>query len=171
VSAVSASPRLELIVAMAANRVIGRGGQLPWHLPDDLKHFKQLTIAHSILMGRKTYESIGKPLPGRRNIVVSETLTRPPHPDVALARSLDDAISLASNSSVAFIIGGAALYAAAMPRVQTMHVTQLDDAVEGDTLFPPFDQSAWRLVDETRHERDARHGFSFAFRTFARALP
>jgi dihydrofolate reductase len=159
-----------LIVAIAANRVIGRGDQLPWHLPDDLKHFRQLTMGHPIIMGRKTYESIGKPLPGRRNIVVSANLAQPPHPAVALARALDDAISLA-DAGVAFIIGGGALYAAAMPLVQTMHVTELDDAVEGDTFFPPFDKSGWRLVNETPHERDAHHAFSFAFRTYARAFP
>ena len=168
-SAASASPRLELIVAMAANRVIGRGGQLPWHLPDDLKHFKQLTLGHPIIMGRKTYESIGKPLPGRRNIVVSRTWDQRPHPAVAVAGSLDDAIALAAVSPPpAFIIGGAALYAAAMPRLEVMHVTELDDAVEGDTFFPPFDQSAWRVISETRHERDDSHAFSFSFRTYLR---
>ena len=159
--------KLELIVAMAANRVIGRGGQLPWHLPDDLKHFKQLTMGHPIIMGRKTCESIGKPLPGRRNIIVSSTLPAPPHPDVALARSLDEAIALAS-SGVAFIIGGAALYAAAMPRVQTMHVTEIDAVVEGDVCFPEFAQFGWLVAAQTRHERDQRHAFSFTFRTYSR---
>jgi dihydrofolate reductase len=166
-SSLSSPVRLELIVAMAANRVIGRGGQLPWHLPDDLKHFKQLTLGHPIIMGRKTYESIGKPLPGRRNIVVSAMLTKPPHPDVVLARSLEEAASLA-DAGVAFIIGGAALYAAAMPLVQTMHLTELDVAVEGDTFFPRFDKSGWRIISETRHEGDERHAFSFNCRTYWR---
>jgi dihydrofolate reductase len=156
-----------LIVAIAANRVIGRGGQLPWHLPDDLKRFKQLTMGHPIIMGRKTYESIGKPLPGRRNIVVTASWSAPPHPEVILARSLDEATSQAG-AGVAFIIGGAALYAAAMPRVAVMHVTELHDAVEGDTFFPTFDPSAWRLTSKTRHERDDRHAFAFSFRTYIR---
>ena len=163
----SSPARLELIAAMAANRVIGRGGQLPWHLPDDLKHFKELTLGHPIIMGRRTYESIGRPLPGRRNIVVSANLSAPPHPDVVLARSLDEAASLAG-AAVAFIIGGASLYAAAIPRVEVMHLTELDAAVEGDALFPPFDKSAWRITTETRHERDDRHAFSFHFRSYAR---
>jgi dihydrofolate reductase len=162
--------RLELIVAMAANRVIGRGGQLPWHLPDDLKHFKQLTLGHPIIMGRRTYESIGRPLPGRRNIVVSAQLPGPPHDGVELARSLDDAVALAGTSDDrAFIIGGAALYAAALPRVELMHLTELDAAIEGDVIFPPFEKSQWRLVEEIHHDRDERHAFSFHFRTYARS--
>jgi dihydrofolate reductase len=169
VSLSTSSPRLELIVAMAANGVIGRGGKLPWHLPDDLKHFKQLTLGHPIIMGRKTYESIGKLLPGRRNIIVSATVTKPPLERVELARSLDDAIALAASSaSRAFIIGGGILYAAAMPRVEVMHVTELDDPVEGDAFFPPFDRSQWRVLEEFRHERDDRHDFSFRFCTYAR---
>ena len=171
-SAAAPSPArvsLELIVAMAANRVIGRGGQLPWHLPDDLKHFKQLTMGHPIIMGRRTYESIGRPLPGRRNIVVSSQLPAPPHDGVELARSLDAAVALAGASdNRAFIIGGAVLYAAALPRVDVMHLTELDDPVAGDAFFPPFDRSQWRLLDETLHGRDDRHAFSFRFRTYAR---
>ena len=154
---------------MAANRVIGRGGQLPWHLPDDLKRFKQLTMGHPIIMGRKTYESIGRPLPGRRNIIVSTQLGSSPAEHVEVARSLDDAVDLAGNSaSRAFIIGGAILYAAAMPRVAVMHLTELDDAVEGDAFFPQFDRSEWRLAEEIRHQCDERHAFSFSFRTLVR---
>jgi len=154
---------------MAANRVIGRGGQLPWHLPDDLKRFKQITMGHPIVMGRRTYESIGRPLPGRRNIVVSATLTKPPHEGVQIARSLDEAVAMAATSGArAFVIGGAVLYAAAMRRVDVMHLTELDDAVEGDAFFPPVDESQWRLVEEIRHERDDRNAFSFHFRTFLR---
>lgn len=161
--------RLELIVAMAANRVIGRGGQLPWHLPDDLKHFKQLTLGHPIIMGRKTYESIGRPLPGRRNIVVSSTLPAPPHDNVDLARSLDDAIRIAAAAAArAFVIGGAVLYAAALPRVNVMHITELDEPVEGDTFFPQFDASAWRLSGEVRHGADERHAIPFRFCTYER---
>ena len=161
--------RLELVVAMAANRVIGRGGQLPWRLPDDLKYFKQLTLGHPILMGRRTYESVGRPLPGRRNIVVSTTLAAPPHAEVELARSLDDAVRLAAaTASRAFVIGGAVLYAAAMPRVDVMHVTELDEAVEGDAFFPEFDRSAWRRISELRHGRDERHAIPFRFCTYER---
>jgi dihydrofolate reductase len=171
VSAASATTRLELIAAVAANGVIGRAGQLPWHLPDDLKHFKQLTHGHAIVMGRRTYESIGRPLPGRQNIVVSRTWDERPHPAVAVAGSLDDAIALvaaAASPPHAFIIGGAALYADALARVDVMHLTELDEAVAGDTFFPPFDRSQWRLLEEIQHGRDDRHAISFRFRTYLR---
>ena len=169
-SATSRSPRLELIVAMAANRVIGRGGQLPWRLPDDLKRFKQLTLGHPVIMGRKTFESIGKPLPGRRNIVVSTTMSAPPHADVDLAPSLDAAVDLAAAGGAerAFVIGGGVLYAAALPRADVMHLTEIDAAVEGDTFFPPFDRSQWRLAHEIRHERDEHHLHAFRFCTYQR---
>jgi dihydrofolate reductase len=166
----SPPPRLALIAAVAANGVIGCAGQLPWHLPDDLKHFKQLTYGHAIVMGRRTYESIGRPLPGRQNIVVSRGWDQRPHPDLVLAGSLDEAIfEAAASPPPAFIIGGAALYAAALPRVDVMHLTELDDAVEGDTFFPPFDRSQWRVVEEIPHPRDERHALAFHFRTFVRA--
>ena len=163
--------RLELVVAVAANGVIGRGGTLPWHLPDDLKHFKALTMGRAILMGRRTYESIGKPLPGRHSIVVSTTMDEPPAVGVDVARSLDEAIEIAKQKSPgpAFVIGGAALYDAALPRASVLHVTELDDAVEGDTFLSPIDRSQWRLVAEQRHERDARHAHGFWFRTYERA--
>ena len=167
----SASPptRLELIAAVAANGVIGRAGQLPWHLPDDLKRFKQLTYGHAIVMGRRTYESIGRPLPGRQNVVVSRGWKQRPHPDLVLAASLDEAIfEAAASPPPAFIIGGAALYAAALPRVDVMHLTELDDAVDGDTFFPPFDRSQWRVVDAIRHDADKRHAHAFRFCTYER---
>jgi dihydrofolate reductase len=164
-------PRLELVVAVAATGVIGRGGTLPWHLPDDLKHFKSLTMGHAILMGRRTYESIGKPLPGRHSVVVSTTMTQPPASGVDLARTLDEAVAIAKQKSPgpAFVIGGAALYDAALPKADVLHVTELDDAVEGDTFFGPIDRSQWRMVQDQRHERDERHAHAFRFRTYERA--
>jgi dihydrofolate reductase len=167
----NAGPSLELVVAVAANGVIGRGGTLPWHLPDDLKHFKSLTMGHAILMGRRTYESIGKPLPGRHSIVVSTTMTEPPAAGVDLARSLDEAVAIASSKSSgpAFVIGGAAMYDAAQVRVDVLHVTDLDDPVDGDTYFRPIDRSRWRMTQEQRHDRDERHAHAFWFRTYVRA--
>ena len=160
---------LELVAALAANGVIGRAGTLPWHLPDDLKHFKSLTIGHPILMGRRTYESIGKPLPGRRSIVISTTMTSPPVEGIEVARSLDDALRLAARPpGPAFVIGGAALYTAALPLCRRLHLTELDAAVEGDTFFPAFDRSNWRLTSETRHNADDRHAMGFWFRTYER---
>ena len=155
---------LELVAAVAANGVIGRGGQLAWHLPDDLRHFKALTLGRPIIMGRRTYESIGRPLPGRRSIVVSGTLTGPPTAGVEVARSLQDAAALAAAGSPpgpAFVIGGAVLYAAALPLVRVMHLTELDDAVDGDVFFPPFDRASWTRTSEVPHERDDRHAIGF----------
>jgi dihydrofolate reductase len=159
----SSAVGLQLIAAVAANGVIGRGGQLPWHLPDDLRHFKQLTLNHTVIMGRRTFESIGRPLPQRRSIVVSRSLSRA---QVEVVRTLDEAIRLGGDA--AFVIGGAMLYAEALPRANILHLTELDDPVEGDTLFPPLDRSPWRIVEETRHERDNHHAFAFTFRTYRR---
>jgi len=162
-------PRLEIVAAVAANGVIGRNGQLAWHLPDDLRHFKQLTMGHPILMGRRTYESIGRPLPGRRTIVVSTTLEGTPHPDVALARSLDEALSLTADvEGPVFVIGGAVLYAAALPLAQVLHLTELDAPVDGDVLFPPFVRTQWRRVTAERRAPDDRHAFDFTFSRYQR---
>ena len=165
----TATPRLELIAAMAANGVIGRGGELPWRLPDDLKRFRQLTLGHPVIMGRKTYDSIGKPLPGRVNIVVSAQLREPPHPDVTLACSLDEALALAAPAARVFVIGGATIYESALQLSAKLHLTELDEAVAGDTFFPPFDRSQWRLIEDLRHERDDRHAHAFHLRTYVRA--
>jgi dihydrofolate reductase len=162
-------PSLELVAAVAANGVIGRNGQLAWHLPDDLRHFKQLTLGHTMLMGRHTYESIGRPLPGRRTIVISTTLRNPPHPGVQIAHSLDDALALVADAAdPVFVVGGAVLYAAALPRVRVMHLTELDAPVDGDVLFPPFDRTQWRRVSAVPHARDARHPVSFTFSRYER---
>lgn len=155
--------RLELVAAVARNGVIGRGGQLPWHLPDDLKHFKAMTLGHPIIMGRRTLESIGRPLPGRRSIVVSESLARAPE-GIELVRSLDAAVELADASEgPAFVIGGGILYAAAIPRATTLHLTEIDIDVDGDAFFPPYDKSQWRLTSETHHPIDERHAIAFRF--------
>lgn len=160
--------RIELVAAVAANGVIGRNGQLPWHLPDDLRHFKALTLDHPVIMGRRTLESIGRALPRRRSIVVSRTLVQPPFPGVELAHSLDAALELARNAGPVFIVGGGMLYKAALPRVQVMHLTLLDDPIEGDTLFPPFVKSEWRLTNEITHGRDGSHAIGFRYLTYER---
>src|SRR4051794_38181463 len=152
---------------MAANRVIGRDGQLPWHLPDDLKHFKSLTMGHPIIMGRRTFESIGRALPGRRSIVVSRTLSESPAAGVEIAGSIEDAIERAGlTDATVFVIGGAAMYEAAIPLAAKLHLTELDDPIDGDTFFPAFDRSKWHVAEESRHDRDARHAMAFTFRTY-----
>ncbi len=147
---------LALIVAMADNRVIGRNGTLPWHLPEDLKRFKALTMGHAILMGRATHESIGKALPGRRNIVISRT-PGASFQGCEVAASLDDALSLARTTDAQpFVIGGAQLYAAALSAVTHLFVTHVDGEVGGDTFFPVVDWAEWREV-----RREQRQGYRF----------
>jgi dihydrofolate reductase len=142
---------LALIVGMAkGTRGIGLKGALPWHVPEDLKRFKALTTGHAIIMGRKTHESIGKPLPNRRNIVVSREPRA--YAGCECVRSLDAALQLVEGDALPFIIGGAQLYADALPRVTHLFLTELDQQVEADTFFPELVASQWREVKRTHGE-------------------
>jgi dihydrofolate reductase len=138
--------RLGIIVAVAANGVIGAQGDLPWRLPEDLRHFKQITLGHAIIMGRATWDSIGRPLPRRRNIVV--TRNRSFRADgVEVAHSLDEALTLARTTDPEpFVIGGASLYAEALPRATRLEITEVHAEVPGDTWFPGFDRGAFTEV-------------------------
>jgi dihydrofolate reductase len=136
---------LALVVAMARNRAIGLCGKLPWHLPEDLKHFKALTLGHALIMGRKTHESIGRPLPGRRNIVV--TRGRRTFEGCETANSLGEAIGLARTTDAEpMVIGGAELYAQALPYATRLCVTEVDRDVEADAFFPAWHTDAWQEV-------------------------
>jgi dihydrofolate reductase len=153
-------PLVSLVAALARNRVIGAGNRLPWHLPEDLRRFKRLTMGAPVIMGRKTHESIGKALPGRRNIVV----TRQPDARFAgceVAGSLDAALALAGDVPEVFVIGGAELYRLALPRADRLYLTLIDADYDGDTFFPDFDPADWR---ETAREP----GAGFAFVTWER---
>lgn len=153
---------------MAENHVIGHRGGLPWHLPADLRRFKRLTIGHPVIMGRRTFDSIGrKPLPGRRNIVMTRDPTYRPS-GVEVAGSLDDALRLAGDADEVFVAGGEAVYRAALPIADRLYLTVVHARVEGDTRFPLFDESEWRLVADERHDADARHPHALTFRTFER---
>jgi dihydrofolate reductase len=160
------SPRITLVAARARNGAIGRDNALPWHLPEDLQHFKATTLGSPIVMGRRTFESIGRPLPGRRNIVV----TRDPawaHPGCERAGSLDDAIALCGGSLELFVVGGAQLYAAAMPRADRLLLTEVDMDVAGDAFFPPVDPARWRLTHAA--PGISRTGLAFSIGTWERA--
>jgi dihydrofolate reductase len=156
---------LSLLVAMSRNRVIGRGNRLPWHLPSDLRRFKRLTMGHTIVMGRKTYESIGRPLPGRRMVV----LTRQPDfaaPDgVVVAHALREA--LGRNEDEIFIVGGADLFAQTLPLARKLYLTLVEAEIEGDTYFPEWDGSQWTLVAETQPEPDGAT-VPYVFRDYVR---
>jgi dihydrofolate reductase len=164
--------RLSIIAVVAANHVIGRDNKLPWHQSADLKRFKALTMDHHVLMGRKTYQELGKPLPGRVNVVI----TNSPHfaPEgVAIARSIDEAIARAeaSGDEEIFIIGGGEIFRQTLHRVDRMYVTQIHADVAGDTFFPEFDHvNEWRLVDREDFEADEKNDYPFSFLTYERAV-
>jgi dihydrofolate reductase len=155
-------PVITLLAAVARNGVIGIDNRLPWHLPADLKHFKALTLGHTVIMGRKTWESLPakfRPLPGRRNIVV----TRDPSyraEGAVVAQSLPAAIAAAGNDE-AFVIGGAELYAAALPLADRLQLTEIDAAFEGDTWFPAIDPDHWRETSREAHHDEAGFGYAF----------
>lgn len=152
--------RRSLVVAMDRNRVIGRDNALPWRLPDDLAYFKRVTMGHPIVMGRRTWESIGKALPGRVNIVVSRN-PRLAAPGCTVVTSLEEAWKAAGGAEEACVIGGTSLFEAALPAADTIHLTEVDAEVPGDTFFPAFDRAAWVEHEVARHPADARHAYPF----------
>jgi dihydrofolate reductase len=158
---------LSIVVAAADNGVIGRGNALPWRLPDDLQRFKELTMGKPIVMGRKTYESIGRPLPGRTNIVVS----RQPELKIegcTVVNSLQAALVAARAAPEVMLVGGAQLYRSALPLVSTIHLTRVHADVSGDTMFPVLDMQQWRETLVGEHPADARHAHAFSFVTLHR---
>ena len=161
------TPPLALIVALARNRVIGRDNRLPWRLPADLHFFKQTTMGKPLLMGRRTWESIGRPLPGRRMIVLS---CDPDYqaPGCAVARSLDEAVELAGAVPEIMVIGGATLYRQALSRAARLYLTRVDADVPGDAWFPQWNERDWRLVWEEAHSADADHVWPYRFQRWER---
>ena len=131
-------PRLIAIVAMSSNRVIGRAGKLPWHFPEDLKFFKRTTLGHPILMGRATFDSIGRPLPGRQNIVLSTTM--PEREGVTVIRSAVELPQVCSDAETVFVIGGARVFEELLPRCDGLYLTWIAEPYEGDVLLPPFER-------------------------------
>ena len=162
--------KLSLIVAMTEAGLIGRAGGLPWHLPADLARFKQRTWGHWIVMGRKTYESIGRALPGRTSVVITRQTDYAAPPDVRVAASLDEALGQASaaGQSEVFVIGGGEIYAQALPRADRIYVTRVEAKLAGDTYFPPLDATEWRLTDESRRAADEKNEYPCLFQTYER---
>lgn len=158
---------LSIIAALSRNRVIGKDNQLPWRLPADLKHFKSVTLGKPVIMGRKTFESIGKPLPGRDNIVV----TRDPkfHADgISVAHSLDDALAQAHDVPEIMLIGGAQLYAESLARAQRLYLTLIHADVDGDAHFPDYDPADWRETAREDHAADENNHYSYSFQILER---
>jgi len=160
-------PALALIVAVAANGVIGRDGKLPWHLPGDLRHFRSLTIGHSIIMGRRTWQSLPRPLPDRQNIVVSRqadfTAT-----GALVVSSLNDALGAVDRPEPAFCIGGGELYRAALPLARIAYVTEIAGDYNGDATFPKLDAAHWRETSREPHAADETARIDYAFVTYER---
>jgi len=159
--------KVSIIAALADNGVIGRGGALPWHLPDDLKRFKSLTMGHPILMGRRTFESIGKPLPGRRNLVLTRGAR--PFPDgIEAVASLATALERCATTDELCVIGGAEVYAEALPLATHLELTRVHVHARGDVRFPAFDAAQWCELGRIEHPADARHEWPMTFLTLER---
>ena len=156
---------------MAENRVIGREGKVPWHLPADMRFFKRLTTGHTVIMGRKTYESLNGPLKDRRNVVVTRRPDYPSPEGVTVVHGLDDALALPKDGDEVFVVGGEAIYRLAFPYADRIYLTVVHTRVDGDAFFPEFDLSEWNLVLDERHEPDDRHPFAFTFRRYERPFP
>ncbi|SMB98219.1 dihydrofolate reductase [Hymenobacter roseosalivarius DSM 11622] len=159
---------IALVVAVAQNGIIGRDNQLIWHLPKDLKHFKNLTLGHPIIMGRRTFEAIGRPLPGRQNIVV----TRQPEwkaDGTETTYSVPEALELAqTHDENIFIIGGAEIYRQSLSAADTIYLTEIHHDFEGDATFPDLNHTEWREETRVRHEPDEKHAYPFSFVTLRR---
>ncbi len=164
---------VSLMAALAENGVIGRDNQLPWHLPNDLKYFKSVTMGKPVVMGRKTWESLGRPLPGRTNIVI----TRQENYVAAgakIASSLDDALRLAAQvvlndgGAECVVIGGAEIYAQALPRCDRLYLTEVHAVVAGDAVFPAFDRNLWREEKRERFVAEGANPYDYSFVTYAR---
>jgi dihydrofolate reductase len=159
---------ITLVAALDRNRAIGRDGAMPWHLSDDLKRFKALTLGKPVLMGRRTALAIGRPLPGRPNLVLTRASGAPFDGQTAV-HSLDEAIARAGNSEL-MVIGGGEVYALALPRATRMYLTEIDTTTpDADTFFPAFNPNEWREVSREHHPADAKHPLAFDFVDYERA--
>ncbi|WP_262246934.1 dihydrofolate reductase [Parapedobacter soli] len=163
----TARPLVSAIVAAAENNAIGKDNQLLWHLPNDLRFFKRTTTGHPVIMGRKTYESVGKPLPNRRNIII----TRQAEYAVAgaeVVHSVEAAIGSCPGEPEVFVVGGAEIYRQALPLVERIYLTRVHVSLPGDSFFPELDEREWRLASEENHPADERHAYSYSFRILER---
>lgn len=161
---------ISLLVAMDEKRGIGKAGKLPWHLSSDLRRFRELTMGHHLIAGRKTFESIGKPLPGRHTIVLSRNSSFKPE-GCFLARSVEDAIALARErgETEVFVIGGAEIYAQALDAADRIYLTQVHAEVDADTFFPEFDRDDWIVTQHLDHPADEKNQYAFTFMLLERS--
>ncbi len=159
---------ITLVVAMADNGIIGKDGDLPWHLPDDLKHFKAVTLGKPVIMGRRTWAEVGRPLPGRRNIVITrQSDFQAPGADVV--NSLQAALELVADQNEVMVIGGGQIYREAMPLADQIWRTRVHGDVVGDTRFPDTDWDVWTVAESSEHAADERHAYAMTFERLVRA--
>ncbi len=157
---------ISIVVAIAANNAIGKDNQLLWRLPNDLKHFKEITSGHTIIMGRKTYDSVGKPLPNRRNIIITrQNITIE---GCEVVNSLDAALALCADEPEVFIVGGAEIYKQAMHVTDRINLTIVHQNFDGDTYFPEIKKDEWKETDREDHQIDEKHQFPYSFITLER---
>lgn len=161
---------IALVAAVAENGVIGREGTMPWHLPADLAHFKRITMGKPIVMGRRTFEAIGRALPGRRNIVVSRNADFKA-PGIERAANLEAALALTGDVEEVMVIGGGELYRAALPLAHRIHLTRIQAKIEGDTSFPDFDTSEWHETAREERTADEKNAYALTFLTLERKNP
>ena len=158
---------VSLVVAMSENHVIGRHGLLPWDLPKDRQYFKRVTLDHTVIMGRKTFEEIKQPLANRRNVVISRDPAFHPR-GVTVVPSLEEALALGATEEEVFVIGGGEIFRLVLPRADRLYLTLVHARVEGDTTFPSFDLATWALEEEEHHPADEKHAYPFTFRRYRR---
>ena len=160
---------LSLIVAKAKNNIIGKDNKLIWHLPEDLKHFKEITTGHTIIMGRKTFESLGRVLPNRKHIVLcNDSILKIEDENVEVVHSLLQIQDLIEGEEEAFVIGGAMIYNFLMPYVKKMYVTQIDKEFEGDAFFPKINEEEWQVIDTQKGIQDENNNLDYQFITYKR---
>ena len=158
---------ISLIAAMDKNRVIGKGGKLPWNLPADMKYFKDKTLGKPIIMGRKTYESLGKPLPNRTNIIVTHDQDCKAEGCIVV-HSVDGALKAAENAEEVMVIGGSQIYKEFLPKANKLYLTIIDAEIEGDIYFPEYKIEEWKETSYEEHERDAENQYDYTFLVFER---
>ena len=158
---------ISLIVAASTNNVIGAQGGLPWRLPDDLRRFKRITMGKPLVMGRKTWDSIGRPLPGRQNIVITRQ-TDFVAEGCTVVGSVAEAMAAAGDAAEVMVIGGSQVYAAFLPEADRLYLTRVHAEIEGDAFFPAIRAADWRLIDEAHHAADDRNEYAFSFQHFER---
>jgi dihydrofolate reductase len=159
---------VSLIAAVAENRIIGTGDELPWRLPADMKHFKDLTTGHTVILGRRTFETLRQPLPNRRNVVVTRDREYR-RTGAEVVHSIEDALSNARADEEVFVAGGGEIYELALPYADRLYLTIVHAEFEGDTVFPHLNLEEWTLVEKIRHNADEKHATPFSFLTYERA--